>query len=239
MPSVQGSAIGYYGTHEDEEITESSPSGSDFLAVVCREWEEAAAPVASLDVRLAIIRTGIVLARGEGALGAMAPKFKAFYGAAPVGSGGSFVEQVTLVPWIKKLAHSFKPAGGHQWMSWIHNDDEVGLLLFALDNAEARGPINATAPQPVRNVDFGRALAAVLKRPFLPVGPPDALLELIMGEVAQVITKGQKVLPAKAEQLGYKFKYKDLMTALQAIFAKVPAEAKPAPARVASAGHHH
>ncbi len=124
------------------------------------------------------------------------------------------MEKVTLMPWMKKLAHS-SACRGHQWMSWIHIDDEVGVILLSLDNPEARGPINATAPHPARNVDFGRALAAVLKRPFIPVGPPDALLELIMGEAAQVVTKGQKVLPAKAERLGYKFKYSDVLTALQ------------------------
>ncbi len=220
---VQASAIGYYGPHGDEEITESSPGGSDFMAVVCREWEEAAVPVESVGTRLATVRTGVVLAKGDGALGVMTPLYKLFVGAAPIGSG----------------ANAFKPGTGQQWMSWIHIDDITGLFLLALDNPEARGPINGTAPNPVRHVEFGKALAKVLHRPFLPIGPPDAMLEVLLGEVAQVITKGQKVLPDKARQLGYSFKYPEILPALQAIFAKVKAAPKPAPVRVASAGHHH
>jgi uncharacterized protein (TIGR01777 family) len=220
---VQASAIGYYGSRGDEDLTESSPPGSDFMAVVCREWQEAAAPAESLGVRIATIRTGVVLAKGEGALGVMTPIFKWLPGgAAPVGSGES----------------GFKPAKGRQWLSWIHIDDIAGIFLAALDNAEAHGPINGTAPNPVRNAEFGKALARVLRRPFLPVGPPDAVLEVVLGEVAQVVTKGQKVLPEKAQQLGYVFKYPDLLPALQAIFAKAPAAPRPAPARVAPAGHH-
>lgn len=218
---VQGSAIGYYGPHGDEPLTESSPSGSDFMSVVCREWEEAAAPAESLGARLALIRTGVVLAKDEGALGAIAPKYKMFLGAAPVGSGGS----------------AFKPGVGHQWMSWVHIDDIVGLLLLALDRDGARGPINGTAPNPVRHVDFGKALAKVLRRPFLPIGPPDAVLELLLGEAAQVVTKGQKVLPTKAQELGYAFQYPEILGALRAIFAKAPSAPQAAPAPVAHAGH--
>jgi len=117
---VQGSAIGYYGNHDDEELTESSPSGSDFLAVVCRELEEAAAQVEPLGVRLATIRTGVVLARGEGALAVMEPIFK-LGGATPIGNGG----------------HALRPAKGRQWLSWIHADDILGIFLLALDNPDA------------------------------------------------------------------------------------------------------
>jgi uncharacterized protein len=203
---VQGSAIGYYGAHNDEELTESSPSGSDFLAVVCRELEDAAHQVEPLGVRLATVRTGVVLAKGEGALAVMAPVFQWLPGgAAPVGNGG----------------HLFKPATGLQWMSWIHIDDILGLFLLALDHPEARGPINGTSPNPVRNVDFSRALAKVLHRPFLPFGPPDLVLELALGEMAKFVTKGQKVLPRKALELGYQFLYPDLLEALNAAFAKV------------------
>ena len=178
---VEGSAIGYYGAHGDEELTESSPSGSDFLAVVCRELEEAARQVEPLGVRLATVRTGVVLAKGEGALGVMGPIFK-MGGATPIGNGG----------------HLFKPADGRQWMSWIHVDDIIGIFLLALDNPESRGPINGSAPNPVRNVDFSRSLAKVLHRPFIPFGPPDVALELMLGEVAKAVTKGQKVLPVRA-----------------------------------------
>ena len=205
---VQGSAIGYYGPHGDETLTESSPAGSDFLATVCRDLEAAAGPVESLGVRLATVRTGVVLAKGEGALKVMTPIFK-LGGATPVGNGG----------------HLFKPADGRQWMSWIHVDDILGIFLLALDDDRATGPINGTAPKPERNYDFSKALAKVLHRPFIPFGPPDLALEVMLGETAQVVTKGQKVLPAKAEAIGYSFRFPDLTPALEAVFAetKVPA----------------
>jgi uncharacterized protein (TIGR01777 family) len=220
---VQASAIGYYGPHGDEPLTEESPPGSDFMAVVCREWEEAAQRALALGVRLATIRIGIVLARGEGALGVMTPIFRWLPGgAAPVGNNGGLLA----------------PARGQQWMSWIHIDDIVGLLLLGLDHPQAQGPINGTAPNPVRNADFSRTLAKALWRPCLPVGPPDALLEVVLGEVAQVITKGQKVLPARAQSLGYAFRYSDLAGALRNLFAPLP----PTPRRehaAASGAHHH
>jgi uncharacterized protein (TIGR01777 family) len=210
---VQASAIGYYGPHGDEPLTESSPSGSDFMAVVCREWEDAAAPVESLGVRLATIRTGIVLAKGEGALGTMA-KFFRLPLAAPVGTG-------------------------RQWMSWIHIDDIVGILLLALDNPEARGPINGTAPNPARNAEFSRALAKALWGTYLTVpGPPNALLQLMLGDVAQVILTGQKVLPEKAQALGYPFRHPELAGALAAVFARVPKVKEVLAAKTVSAGHH-
>ena len=209
---VQGSAIGYYGAHGDEDLTESSPSGSDFLAVVCRELEDAARQVEPLGVRLATVRTGVALAQGEGALAVMAPIFKWLPGgAAPVGNGG----------------HPFRPANGRQWMSWIHADDILGIFLLALDHPDARGPINGTAPNPARNVEFSKELARVLHRPFLPFGPPDLALEVVMGEMAKVVTKGQKVLPARALELGYRFLYPDLPGALNADFAKDKVGAEP------------
>ncbi len=222
---VQASAIGFYGPHEDEELTESSPSGTDFMAVVCREWEDAAAIAANHGVRVASIRTGVVLAKGEAALGVMTPIYKWLPGgAAPVGSGGN----------------SFKPGTGSQWMSWIHIEDIVGIFLLALDTAKAVGPINGTTPHPVRHLEFGKALAKVLWRPFIPIGPPDAALELLIGEVAQVVTKGQKVLPNKALELGYAFKYPEILAAITAIFAKVKPSvvSRPAATSHSHAGHH-
>ena len=220
---VQGSAIGYYGARGDQELIESSPSGSDFLAVVCRELEDAARLVEDVGVRLASVRTGVVLGAGEGALKVMVPLFKIPGGAAPVGNGG----------------HRFRPATGQQWMSWIHLDDIVGLFLLALDNPEARGPINGSAPHPARNIDFSRALAKVLHRPMLPIGPPDMLLELILGEFARTITQGQRVLPARALDLGYRFLYPDLADALKAVLARTKAEPKAAqPFASAGSGHH-
>ncbi len=208
---VQGSAIGYYGPRGDEELTEGASAGSDFLAGVCREWEDAARPAESLGLRLATVRTGIVLARGSGALGVMTPIVKWLPGgAAPVGSGGK----------------RFAPARGRQWMSWIHVDDIVGIFLLALDNPDARGPINGTAPNPVQNADFMRAMAKALWRPyapwrvFIPFGPPDPALKLLLGDVAEIIVEGQRVLPAKAQALGYSFRHPDLLAALRQIFGR-------------------
>lgn len=221
---VQSSAIGFYGTPAETELTEESPSGSDFMAVVCREWEEAAHHVETLGVRLALIRTGVVLERGAGALGVMTPIFKWLpLGAAPIGNGGSLI----------------KPATGQQWMSWIHIDDIVGIMLLALDNPQASGPINGTAPNPVRNFEFSRSLAKTLWRVCAPVGPPDTLLRLVLGEVADVITKGQKVLPVRAQALGYTFKYPRLDAALAALFAKPPEAPKSERIPAASSSHHH
>ncbi len=201
---VQASAIGYYGTRGDEELDEAAKPGTDFMAEVCQAWENAASPVQEIGTRLAIVRIGVVLARGAGALGVMTPIFKWLPGgAAPVGGNGSLA-----------------PAFGKVWFSWIHIDDIVGILMLALDHPEARGPINGTAPNPVRNVDFGRALAKVLWRPFLPIGPPNAALKLILGDVAEVITNSLRVLPKRASALGYRFEYADVKSALEAIFAK-------------------
>jgi uncharacterized protein (TIGR01777 family) len=219
---VQASAIGYYGAHGDEELTEESPGGSDFMARVCREWEDAAVIAQAHGVRVARIRTGIVLARGDGALGVMTPIFK-LGGAAPVGSHGSL----------------FTPGTGAQWMSWIHRDDITGIFLMALDNREASGPINGTAPQPVRNSEFSRALARVLWRPYIPFGPPELVLRLVLGQVAEVITEGQRVLPTRAQALGYTFKYPDLASALRNLFAPPMRLPKPEPIPTAAAAHHH
>jgi len=220
---VQASAIGYYGSTNDEELTEQSPPGSDFMAKVCREWEDAAHPAEALGVRVARMRTGVVLAKGEGALGVMTPIFKIPGGAAPVGSGHN----------------PMMPGAGKQWLSWIHLDDIVGLFLEALDNPAATGPINGTSPNPVRNVEFSRTLAKVLWRPMLPIGPPDAVLRLLLGEVAEVVTKGQKVLPVKALKLGYKFSYPTLLEALKNLFAKVQPVPEPAQPKTHESSHAH
>lgn len=222
---VHGSAIGYYGPHGDEELTEAGPIGSDFLARVCREAEEAAGAVEGLGVRLANVRTGIVLSPDEGALKVMTPAFRMFPGA-PIGSGGRL-----------------GPARGEQWMSWIHLDDIVGIFRLALQNAEAKGPLNGTAPNPVRNAEFARTLSEVLRKPmtpwrfFVPVGPPDALLHLMFGGVAEVITTGQKVLPTAAQSLGYRFRFPELRGALQEIFGRKHRAAPPAPNRSGVESH--
>jgi uncharacterized protein (TIGR01777 family) len=224
---VQASAIGYYGPHGDEELDESSPSGSDYLAVVCREWEQASEDVTSLGVRRAVVRVGVVLAPGEGALAFMTPIFKLGPGA-PIGSEGRL-----------------GPAKGRQWMSWIHIDDIAGIFRLAIDNPEASGPINGTAPHPVRNAEFSKTLSSVLWKPyapwrlFIPAGPPDAMLQLMLGEVAGVVTAGQKVLPKKAMSLGYHFRHPELEGALHDVFKDKPKPVTTVKPVAASAGAHH
>ncbi len=219
---IQGSAIGYYGATGDEELTEASPPGSDFLAVVCRELEQAAWAAEGMGLRLATIRTGVVLGKGEGALGTMVPLFKIPGGAAPVGNGG----------------HAFRLARGLQWLSWIHIDDIVNLFLLALDHPGARGPINGTAPSPARNVDFSRSLAKALRRPFLPFGPPDLALRAMLGEVANVVTTGQRVVPARALALGYHFEHPELDEAIRSALKPPKAAPSPEPLSASSTTHH-
>jgi hypothetical protein len=221
---VQASAIGYYGHHGDEELTESSPPGDDFMAVVCREWENASLPAESVGVRLARVRIGVVLSLTEGALAHMVPIFKYVPGgAAPIGGG----------------SNPFVPGNGRQWLSWIHLEDIVGILLHALDHPDARGAINGTAPHPERNCDFSLALTRALRRDgwwprYVPFGPPDIVLNMLLGEVAQVITKGQRVLPARALALGYAFQFPDLPGALSDLLGKPRAAPKPQPLQTAA-----
>jgi len=189
---VNASAIGYYGFHSDEELTEESPPGNDFLAKLCVDWEEAALAAEPAGVRVAIVRIGIVLDKEGGALAKLLTPFKLFAGG-PAGSG-------------------------KQWMSWIHHDDLVGLFLLALDKPEAAGPINGTAPNPLTNREFARALGRALHRPsFFPT--PGFGLRLLLGEVAEVIVNGQRVLPRKALALGYKFRFPLIDAALTDVLA--------------------
>jgi uncharacterized protein len=226
---VQGSAVGYYGPQGDGELTEASPPGSDFLARVCRETEEISEPLEAMGVRRAVVRTGIVLAPHDGALKIMTPMFKMAPGA-PIGSSGRF------------FAH------GQQWMSWIHIDDIVGIFKLALENAGAHGVLNGTAPNPVRNAEFAQTFSAVLRkrltpwRFFIPVGPPDPLLRMVLGEVATVVATGQRVLPSRALSLGYRFRYPELAGALREILARKPRAAELPPshshAKAGAAAHH-
>jgi uncharacterized protein len=185
---INGSAIGYYGPCGDEELSETSPPGNDFQARLCQEWEQAAHGAEAHGVRVAIIRTGVVLGKDAGALKSLLTPFKMGVGG-PVGSG-------------------------KQWLSWIHGDDIVGILLLALDNAAATGPLNGTAPNPVTNKDFGKVLGRVLHRPAF-VWTPGFALRLGFGELADIIVTGQRVLPKKALALGYVFKFPTLEEALR------------------------
>lgn len=187
---VNASAIGYYGPHGDEELTEESAAGNDFLASLCIQWEKAAQGVEASGVRLAIVRIGVVLDKEGGALAKLLLPFK-------LGAGG--------------------PVGnGKQWMSWIHHADLVGLFVHAFDQSAARGPLNGTAPNPVTNRDFGKALGRALHRPaFMPT--PAFALRLMLGEVADVVTTGQRVLPKRSLASGYSYKFLTLDGALRDI----------------------
>jgi uncharacterized protein (TIGR01777 family) len=190
---VNASAVGYYGPRGDEELTEAAPPGGDFLAQITITWEAKARTAETTSgVRVVLLRIGVVLDKTGGALAQMLPPFK-------WGIGG--------------------PIGlGKHWFSWIHNEDVVGLVLLALDNDKARGPINGTAPNPVTNKAFSKALGRALHRPsFLPV--PPLALRLKFGQVAEVLTTGQRVLPRRALELGYQFKFPDIDLALQNILA--------------------
>jgi uncharacterized protein (TIGR01777 family) len=189
---VNASAIGYYGPRGDEELTEESPAGSDFLAKLCVDWENAARAAESVGVRVAMIRTGVVLDKEGGALAKLLTPFK-------LGFGGPV-------------------AKGNQWMSWIHHADLVGLFLFAVDNPDAHGPLNGTAPNPATNREFGKTLGRVLHRPAL-VWTPGIALRAMVGEAAGLIVAGQRVIPKGALGLGYSFQYPTLEAALGQILA--------------------
>jgi uncharacterized protein (TIGR01777 family) len=186
---VSGSAVGYYGPSGDERVTESAAPGQDFLADVVRAWEREADAAAALGVRVVKLRTGVVLDPDGGALAKMLRPFRA-------GVGGPV-------------------AGGRQYVPWVHVDDVVGIVVAALASREWSGPINATAPEPVTNRELSRALGRALHRPAVaPV--PGAAIKLLYGEMAQVVTTGQRAVPARPLELGYGFAHPDLDEALRA-----------------------
>jgi uncharacterized protein len=182
---VSASAIGYYGTSETETFVEESPAGNDFLARVCVGWEHAAARARNLGMRVAAVRTGVALGAGGGALAKILPPFR-------MGLGGIV-------------------GSGRQWLSWIHVDDLVGIYLKAIDGAE--GPLNATAPNPVTNAELTRALGTALRRPTV-LPAPTIALRAMLGEGAQILLTGQRVLPQRTQKLGYRFRFERLEDAL-------------------------
>lgn len=179
---INASAIGYYGDRSDETLTEESEAGSDFLAQVVEGWEQAARVVERLGVRLVLIRTGVVLGPGGGALAQMAMPFRLFV-------GGTLGQK-------------------EQWVSWISLEDEIGLILYALDHPEVHGVLNATAPQPVTMETLSRQIGAALGRPSWVPGLGTGL-KLALGEAAGPVLASQRVLPEKAQRLGYQFQQTD------------------------------
>ena len=185
------SAVGYYGFHGDEELGEDSPPGTDFLATLAREWEAEAVKAQEYGVRVVLTRFGIVMGRNGGMLGEVVPIFRKFLGA-NLGSGD-------------------------QWLSWVHEQDLARIFLYLLDNRALEGPLNCTAPEPVRNREFTETLGSVLGVPtFLPP-VPGFILQLMKGEFGSVILKGQRVLPRRLLAAGFQFNYPTLKEALTEI----------------------
>jgi uncharacterized protein (TIGR01777 family) len=189
---VSGSATGYYGTSTDGDAkTEASPPGADFLAHLCEDWEAEALKAARDGMRLVIIRSGTVLERSGGALPEMMRPFR-FFAGGPLGSG-------------------------RQYFSWIHRLDWIEMVRWIVQTPGADGPFNLTAPHPVTNRQFARALGHSLKRPSL-LPAPALALRVVLGEFANYIVTGQRVLPAHAQSLGYHFRYPELDIAFRGIF---------------------
>jgi uncharacterized protein (TIGR01777 family) len=188
------SAVGYYGFHGDEDLIEESPPGTDFLATLAREWEAEAIKAKEHGARVVLTRFGIVMGRNGGMLGEVTPIFRMFLGA-NLGSG-------------------------RQWLSWVHEMDLARIFLFLLENRGLEGPLNCTAPEPVRNSEFTDTLGKVLGVPtFLPP-VPGFMLRLMKGEFGAVILKGQRVIPRRLLAAGFQFRYPTLQEALTEILKK-------------------
>lgn len=190
---VNASAVGYYGNVEHEDVTESYPKGADFLADTCARWEQEARAAEPLGLRVVLLRIGIVLEKDGGAFKKMLLPFKWFIGG-PLGSG-------------------------RQWFPWVHRDDVVGAVLFALENPSLSGPVNVAAPEPVTMKQFCAALGRALQRPsWAPV--PAFVLRAALGEMSEMLLGGQRVVPKKLIDSGYRFRYPRLDEALSAIISK-------------------
>jgi uncharacterized protein len=184
---VCASAIGIYGDRGDEVLTETSPIGQGFLPAVCQRWESEAELAESLGIRVVKLRIGIALGRKGGALEKMLPPFRAFLGG--------------------------RLGAGSQWMSWVHVADIIGIIQHAIGHP-VHGAVNATAPNPVRNVEFTHELGAALHRPAIfPV--PAVALKILFGEMSEVLLASQRVLPKVAESAGYRFEFPELGAALR------------------------
>ena len=189
---ISQSATGYYGPRGDAPLDEHASAGNDFLAQVVIAWE-AEAPAARSLMRVVLTRTGVVLSPEGGALAKMLPFFK-------LGIGGPV-------------------AGGHQYVPWIHRDDVVGALIRCVDDSAADGAVNVTAPNPVTNTELSAALGHALGRPaVLPV--PGFAIKLLYGEMAEMVTTGQRVVPARLRQLGYEFRHPELEPALRDVLGR-------------------
>lgn len=189
---VQASGIGYYGPHGDEVLTESDAPGQDWLAQVAVAWEGCTQPVEAMGTRRAVIRTAGVLDHREGFLPRMLVPFRLFVGG-PLG-------------------------GGQQWLPWIHLADEVRAIRFLIDEPQASGAFNLTAPSAVRNAEFGRTLGRVMGRPSI-VPAPAFVLRLVLGELSSLLLTGQRAVPRRLIDLGFTFRFPDLEPALRDVLS--------------------
>ena len=187
---ISGSAVGYYGNRGDRKLTEVSHGNEDFGHRLCAAWEGTALRVKAYDVRVCIVRTGVVIGREGGFMQGMLTPFKMGVGA--------------------------KIGSGSQWMSWIHLDDLIAVFMRLVEDANMNGIVNATAPLPVTNAYFSNLLGKVLRRPVL-FRAPAWLLEMVLGENAEVLLGGQRVLPKVLEDAGFEFKYPNLESALRSV----------------------
>lgn len=188
---ISGSAVGWYGDGGENVLTESSPIQTpDFATQLCADWEAAAQAAEPLGIRVVLIRTGLVLTAKGGFLSRLMPLFK-------LGLGG-------------------KQGSGHQWMPWVHLDDEVALIDHVMHHTEAHGPYNACAPEPARNQAFAKALGKHVRRPAI-LPAPGFALKLMLGEMAGLLLGGQNIQPERTKEIGFEFKYPDLKSALAAL----------------------
>jgi uncharacterized protein len=185
------SAIGYYGFQEDQELDEKSPAGEGFLADLTRDWESAALAAENSGARVVLTRFGVVLGEKGGALEKMIPLFRYWLGS-PLGSG-------------------------KQWFSWIHRQDLANIFAFLLERPEISGPVNCTAPGPVRNVDMTRMLGEVMNKPTFMPAVPGLVLSALLGEFGSMLLKGQRVVPGKLLEMGFPFRFPELQQALFAL----------------------
>jgi uncharacterized protein (TIGR01777 family) len=190
---VGGSAVGFYGERGDDELTESDPAGSDFLGRLTADWEEAATGAERLGVRVARVRTGLI-----------------------VGPGSPFLRPMLPLSW---LGLGGPMGSGRQWWPWVHLDDEVDLLRFAIEHAEAPQVLNATSPEPVRQRDFAKALGRVMRRPALMPAPAFAI-RMLLGEFSNEVLTSKRVLPSAALAAGYTFRFTGVEAALKDVLRR-------------------
>jgi hypothetical protein len=188
---ISGSAVGFYGPSDERPLTESDPPGTDFLARLCADWEQEARQAERPGTRLALLRTGVVLERSGGALPEMMRPFRFFVGG-PLGSG-------------------------RQYVSWIHRLDWIEIVRWIVQTPAVSGPVNATAPHPVTNRHLSRALGHAMHRPSL-LPAPGFAVKIVVGEFANSVLTGQRVLPARAQKDGYHFRYPEIEQAFRGIF---------------------